>query len=212
MRIAQLLCVIGACVPLALEASAAESPEHGGSSVAVTNMGQAARGAALGRDTLINARRAETQESTQVDSGKGGGSKSRNAAVAVSPRRGSVAQERGVGQLAHSNADRVHSLLSKQAHRRIAQAASRPVGSNRAAATGNVVGRGTGLRSAIPVGLTTLPVSNSAARIRPSLKAVTGGSMIGGPHAVGPGGLGGPAFRRTAQRATIDGTQLHRKF
>ncbi len=209
MKIARLLCTIWVCAPLALDASAAESPERGGSSVAVADMGQAAGRAALGRNASIKAGRAETRESTQVDSGKGG-PKSRNAAADVSPRRGSVRPQRGVGQLAHGNADRLHSLLSKQARGRLAKASSRPVGSYGAATGSEGVVRGP--RGSNPVGGPKLAVSKNASQATTSVKTVVRESSIGGPHAGGLGRLGGPAIGRPANRATIDGTQLRRKF
>jgi hypothetical protein len=208
MKVARLLCAIWVCAPLALDASAAESPERGGSPVA--DMGQEAGRAALGRDTSIKAGRAETRESAQVDSGKGSGSKSRNAAADVSPRRGSVRPQRGVGRLAHSNADRLHSLLSKQARGRLANASSRPVGSNGAATGSDGVVRGP--RGSNPVGGPKLAVSKNASQATTSAKTVVGESSIGGPHAGRLGRLGGPPIGRTANRAAIDGTQLHRKF
>src|SRR5271166_5660715 len=143
MKIARLLCALWVCGPLALEANAAESPAHNGASVAAANMGQAAAGTTHGRDTGINAGRLVAQESTQAGSGKGDGSKGRNAAVAVSPRRGSVTPH-AAGPLARSNADRLHSLHPAKAGGRITPTANRRVGPNPAAASGNLSARGRG--------------------------------------------------------------------
>jgi hypothetical protein len=206
MKIARLLCVIWVCAPLALEAGAAGSPASGGSPVAA--MGQAAGGSAPARDTSIKAGRAETHESTQVGSAKAGGSKGRDAVVGGSPRNGSVARQRGAGQLARSNADRLHALLSARA-RGQRTAASNPVRST-PGATGNRMAGAS--RSSSPLAQRALPASKHPAPSATSVKAVVGGSRIGGPQTAGPGRLGGPAIGRTAHSATINGTQLHRKF
>ena len=212
MKIARLLCALWVCGPLALEANAAESPAHNGASVAAANMGQAAAGTTHGRDTSINAGRLVAQESTQAGSGKGDGSKGRNAAVAVSPRRGSVTPPHAAGPLARSNADRLHSLHPAKAGGRITPTANRRVGPNPAAASGNLSARGRGLPGASPQGLPTPPVATSAARVPPSVKAMVRGSIIGGPRAAGPGRVGGPATGRVANNTAIGGAQVHRKF
>jgi len=206
MKIARLLCVIWVCAPLALEAGAAGSPASGGSSAAA--MGQAAGGSAPARDTSIKAGRAQTHESTQAGSAKAGGSKGRNAAVAVAPRRGAVTPQRAAGQLARSNADRLHSLLSAKARER-RTAASNPVPSTRGATANRIAG---GSRTSSPLAQRTLPASKLPAPSATSVKAVAGSSRIGGPQTAGRGRLGGPAIGRTANSATINGTQLHRKF
>jgi hypothetical protein len=197
MRIPGILWLTLACLPLSLEASAAGSPERGGTSV-VAGIGDAAGRTAPDRDS----------RTTVVGSGKGGGLKDQDAMVAVTPRRGSATPQRGVGQLANSNADRLHSLLSAKARTRIAKASSR-VGSNDVA-TGNRVVRGP--RSASPMDQPTPPVSKFGARAVASVKLVAKDSRVGPPHAAGWGRLGGPAIGRTPNRAAIDGTQLHRRF
>jgi hypothetical protein len=206
MKIARLLCVIWVCAPLALEASAAGSPASGGSSVAA--MGQAAGGSAPARDTSIQAGRAETHESTPLGSAKAGHSKGRDAVVAGSPRNGSVARQRGAGQLARSNAARLHALLSAKARGR-RTAASNPARPTHGA-TGNRMAGGS--RSSSPLAERALPASKLPAPSATSVKAVARGSRIGGPQTAGPGRLGGPTIGRTANSATINGTQLHRKF
>jgi hypothetical protein len=194
MKLALRLCALWVCGPLALGASATESAAQGASSKA-------------GRPAV--------QESTHlhVDSGKGGGSKGRNAAVAVSPRRDAVTAPHAVGSLVRNNADRLRSLHLAKARGRIAPASSRSVGPDRAAATGNLAARAQGLRGATRVGLPALPVSQNAARVPSSVKAAAiRGPIIGGPRAAGPGRVGGPAIGRPAQNTAIDGAHMRRKF
>jgi hypothetical protein len=211
MKIARLLCALCVCGPLALEANAAESLAHNGASVAAAKMGQAAAGTTPGRDTSINAGRPVAPESTQADSGKGDGSKGRNAA-AVSPRRGPVTPLRGAGPLARNNADRLHSLHPAKAGGRITPIANRRVGPNPAVASGNLSARSRGLSGAGPQGAPTPLVATSAARVSSNVKAMVRGSIIGGPRAAGSGRVGGPATGRAANNTAIDGTQVRRRF
>ncbi|MGO9995124.1 MAG: hypothetical protein ACLPTF_21785 [Steroidobacteraceae bacterium] len=211
MKLAPLLRALCVCAPLALGASAAELPARNGAAVAVANTGQAVGGDAPGRDASINAGRPVAQESTHVDSGKGDGSKGRHAA-AVSPRRSSATPLRAAGPLARSNADRLRSLHPAKARGRITPTANRRVGPNPAAASGNLSARGRGLPGASPQGVPAPPVATSAARAPPNVKAMVRGSTIGGPRAVGPGRVGGPATGRAANNTAIDGTQVRRKF
>jgi len=166
----------------------------------VVDIGEAASRTALGRDSSIPV----------VGSENGGVSKRRDAMVAVSPRRGSATPQRVVDQLAHSNADRLHSMLSAKPRGRLAKASSRPVGSNHAATGGDGVVRGP--RGLNPAGKPKPAVSKNASQATTSVQTVAGGPRIRGPHAGGLGRLGGPATGRTANSATINGTQLHRKL
>jgi hypothetical protein len=192
MKLALRLCALWVCGPLALGASAAESAAQAAS---------------------IKTGRMAIQESTHVDSGKGGGSKGQNEARAVSPRRDSVTAPHAGGSLARNNADRLRSLHLAKARGRIAPASSRSVGPDRAAATGNLAARAQGLRGATRVGLPALPVSQNAARVPSSVKAAAiRGPIIGGPRAAGPGRVGGPAIGRPAQNTAIDGAHMRRKF
>jgi hypothetical protein len=225
MKVARLLCVLWACGPMALEAGAAESPAHNGASVAAADMGQAASGTALGRDTRIKAGRPAAQESTQTGSSTAAGSKGRNAAAAASPRRVSVTPPHAAGPLARSNADRLHSLHPAKERGRVAPNPNRHVGPTAAAASGKVSARGQGVPGASsqapptpPVATSaaqvpsSLPVATSVARIPPNVTPMVRTSSIGGPRAAGPGRLGGPPTGRTAHNGTISGTQLHHKF
>jgi hypothetical protein len=214
MKIAHLLCAIWLCAiwlcaPFALKVGAADSPEHIGSSAAATKMGQAAGRAAPSRDANIKPGHSESEKLTQVGSAKHDALKRPSAAIAASPHGGFITQQRGVGQVPRSNADRLSSQLSTKARGMIAKTSSRPIGSNHAAVAGNVVARG--VRGASPVGLPTLPAS-SAARISPTPTVVPPGSIVGGPHAAGAGRLGGPSTARNANSATINGSFRRRKF
>ena len=189
VKIARLLCALWVCGPLALEASAADSPARNGASEAAANTGQAAGSATPGRDMKLRAGRPVAQESAQAGSSKGDDSKGRNAASAASPRRGSVTPPHAAGSLARSNAKRLRSPHPAEAQGRITQTANGRVEPNAAAASRKL-----------------------SARPPPTVKAMVRGSMIGGPRAAGPQRLGGPATGRTANNATISGTQLHHKL
>jgi len=204
MKLAPLLCALSVCGPLTVEASAAESPARNGASVAAADMGQAAASTTPGRDKGLKAGRPVAQESVQAGSSKGDGSKGRNAAVAVSSRRGSLTPPRAAGPLARSNADRLHSLHPAKARGH--------VGPTAAAASGKLSARGQGVSGASPQALPTPPVATSVARVPPSVTPMVRSSTIGGPRAAGPGRLAGPATGRIAHNGTISGTQLHHKF
>lgn len=171
------------CAALALTAGAAEPPERGAASAAAAVMSEK-EGAA-----------------TPAHSGKGGGSKRRESAAPVAPNRRS-------GQLARSNTDRLNALLSARARGRIASPSSR-IGSTQGA-IGN--GLAAEARSASVLKQHTLPIYKSSAHAASSLNPAAKGSTIGGPHAAVPVRLGGPATPRTANSATLNGSQLHRKF
>jgi hypothetical protein len=194
MKLALRLCALCVCGPLALGARATESAAQGAS---------------------VKAGRPAVQESTHehVDLGKVAGSTARIAVVAVSPRRDSGTASHAVGSLARNNADRLRSLHLAKARGRIAPAASRSLGPDHAAATGNMTAQARGLRGATRAGLPTLPASQSAARVQPSVQAAAiRGPIIGGPRAAGPGRVGGPAIGRPAQNTAIDGAHMRRKF
>ena len=211
VKFARLLCALWACGSLSLGAGAAESLPYHSASVAA-DTGQASAGNAPGRDTSIKTGRPAAQESTRLDSGKGAGSTGRNAAVAASPRRGSVTPPHAAGPFARSNADRLHSLHPANARGRIAPTANRRVGPPAAAVGGNVSARGRALPGASPQPQPKSPVATPAVQVQPSVKSTIRGSIMGGPRPAGPGRLGGPATARTANNTAIDGTRLHRKF
>jgi len=183
-RVPGILWVALACLPLP----------------AAADVGEAASRTALGRDSSIAVAGAEN----------GGAPKRRDARTAVSPRRGSATPQRAVAQHAHGNADRLHSMLSANPRGRLAKASSRPVGSNHAATGGD--GVVSSPRGSNPAGKPKPAVSKNASQATTGVKTVADGSRIGGPHASGLGRLGGPATGRTANSATINGTQLHRKL
>jgi hypothetical protein len=187
LKASHILCAMLACAPLTFEARTTASSEDGRPSVAAANAGEAAGRAAPSRDA-----------------GTGGSSKGRDAAAAVSPRRGSVTPQRGVGQTARVDADRLHSLLSARARGRLARQPDRSVGSNRAATAGPGVREPQGVK---PAGRPPLVASNSAASPAARPAVIPRNSTIGGPQAQGFGRVGGPAISRTIHSATIDGTQ-----
>jgi hypothetical protein len=200
MKLAPLLWALSVW-PLSLAAGAAESPAHNAASVT------AAKGPAAAGITP----RSAVRESTHAGSSKGDGSKGRHAALAVSPRRGSVTPPRTAGPLARGSADRLRSPHpTAQVPGRVASTPNRRVGPP--AATGNVSARGQGLPGVGPQALRTPAVATGAVRAPPSVKAIARNSMIGGPRAAGSGRLGGPATGRTANNMAADGTQMHRKF
>jgi hypothetical protein len=226
MKVPHILCAMLACFPLASKASATESPERGGSSVAAADLGETGLRLDAERphfpqntrprtgtsiEIYTAAGRAVDRESTRLGSENGGGSRSRDAQEEVSRRPVSLVQQRGVGQVARGNADRLRSLISAQAHGRIAhQSNRRTIGSTRVATEGDRVDRTP--RGASPVRWPTRVASTIAARATTSQRVVARGATIGGPHASGLGWVGGPAINRTSHNATVDGSQLHHKF
>jgi hypothetical protein len=202
------LCAVLACAPLTVDARAPASSEDGSSSAAAANAGGAAGHAAPTRDTSNKAGHTGALESTQTGVRTGGGSKGRDAAMAVSPRHGSVMLRRGTGQAASGSAERLHALLNAQARGRLAHQPGRPIGSTRAA-TGVP-----GVRSSYGVGAAGQPklVSKRTASPAPKLTATPRESTIGGPHVQSAGRVGGPVVGRTNHSAAIDGTELRRKF
>jgi hypothetical protein len=209
MKASHLLCAMLVCAPLTFAACASASSEDVRSSAALAGIGEAAGAAAPGRNISTEAGRGQARTNGLVRSENGGGSKGRGAEPAILRRDNSVLPQRGVGQVTRSNADRVRSLLSAQARERIAKASSR-VGPTRAAAGGNMLLRAS--PGASSVGRFAPAPSKIAARAAASLKAIAGNSTIGGPYSSGPGRLGGPTIGRTVYSATVDATQLHRKY
>jgi len=66
-----------------------------------------------------------------------------------------------------------------------------------------------GRQSSPSFGAASRPV---ASRPVASLKALASNGVIGGPHAAGPGMVGGPATGKRVFNASIDGTALRRRF
>src|SRR6202142_3448440 len=136
MNGSHFLCAVLACAPLTVDARAPASSEDGSSSSAAANAGGAAGHAAPTRDTRNKAGHTGALESTQTGVRKGGGSKGRDAAMAVSPRHGSVMLRRGTGQAASGSGERLHALLNAPARGRFARHPGRSVGSTRASTGG----------------------------------------------------------------------------
>jgi hypothetical protein len=208
MKVSHILCAVLACAPLSFAARATAASEDGHSSAAVANAGGAAGRAAPTRDSSSKAGRTSDLESSQTGVRTRGSSTGRDAAAAVSPRHGSMPQ-RGIGRTLGGNADRLHSLLNAQGRGRLARQPGRRVGSTRAATGGPSVRAPNGVGAA---GQPNLAASKRTASPAPKLAAISRDSTIGGPHAQGIGRLGGPVIGRTTHSATIDGTQLRRKF
>jgi hypothetical protein len=207
-KIARLLCALWVCGPLVVEAGAAEAPAGNDASAALVDSGHDAADSTPGRDANIKAGRPVAQGPTEARSGEVGGSTGRHATVPVSPHRDSFTPPHAAGPFARSNADRLHSLSGAKARDSVAKAPNRMESAK--ATAGNMAGRGIHGSS---VGSPIPPVSNRAIRGGDSLAVVARGSSIGGgSYARGYGRLPGPATGRTARNASIDGTQLHRKF
>jgi len=197
MRVSHILCAIMACAPLALEARATASSEDGGSSVVAANAGEAAGRTAPDRNANTKARRTPGRSSNQTGAQTGSGSKGRDAAVAASPRRGSVTPQR------------LHSPLNAQARGRPAR---QPGGRGSTRAVTHGADNVRGPQGLSPAGQSRPAASNSAAPPAARLTSTLGNSAIGGRHAQGLGRVGGPAISRTTHSATLDGTQLRHKF
>jgi hypothetical protein len=135
-----------------------------------------------------------------------GASANESAAQGASSKAGhpvvhAVTAPHAVGSLARNTADRLRPLHPAKARGGVAPASM--LGPDRAAATGTMAARAQGLRGATRAGLPAPPVSKNAA-IR--------GPIIGGPHAAGPGQVGGPPVGRTVRNTAIDGAHMRRKF
>jgi hypothetical protein len=193
MRMSHLLCAVLACAPLIFEARSTASSADGSSSAAAANVGEAAGGAAPSRNA--------------------GSKRGRTGNRGPNPV--------GVAQTARSNADRLHSLLNAQARGRLARQPGRG-GSTRAVTHGPDDVRG--LHGASLAGQSKMAVSNGAAppaaetagqsklAASKSTAAMPRNSALGGSHVQELGRVGGPAISRATHSATVDGTQLHRKF
>jgi hypothetical protein len=211
MKIARLLCMVWACAPLI-------------------------GGIAIAADPDAKAGRAESRESTPVESGNAAAARppvKAAHAVAASPRHGRpVVPQRGTVQPVRTNTDRLHALLAKSARGRTAKASVRSGAGNRTSAAGKTSAAVHGA-NASAVGLPTFQVSKAVTRFTTPAKTVTPkSSMLGGAHAAGPPRLGGPAIDRAASgraasgraasgraasapaatAASVDGTQVHRRF
>jgi hypothetical protein len=208
-KMSHILCAMLACAPLTFDARATASPEDGRSSPAAANAGEAAGRAAPSRNAGTKRGRTGDRGANQAGARTGSGSKGRDAAVADSPRRGSVTPQGGIAQAGRSNADRLHSLLSTQARGRLARQPGR-AGSTRAVTHGPDDVRGP--QGVSPAGQPKMAASNGVAPPAARQSSTPKNPAIGGPHAQGLGRVGGPAISRATHGATVDGTQLHRKF
>jgi hypothetical protein len=159
MKVPQILCALLLCTASAWEAPAVASPERGGSVTEPDSANtdgpkeakpsparQTGRSrAATGEDMSTKAGRTNERRSPPVGSDKSVGSTGRNPGAAASRGRDSAALQRGMGQLARPNADRLRSLLSAQARGRpTRQPSRRPGGPIRAATDGAAAARGLG--------------------------------------------------------------------
>ena len=176
-----LLWALLVCAPLTLAAQASASSEDGSPSATVANMRAAAGRAATTRDS---------------------------SSKAVSPRRGSVMPQRGIGRAAGGNAGRLPTRLNAQARGRVAPQRGRLRGSTRAASGGPVERSSQGVGA---VGAPKLAVSNHTPSPVPNQTAIPRASALGGPHVQSVGRLGGPVIGRTNHNAVINGTELRRK-
>jgi hypothetical protein len=221
-KLTRLLCALFACGPLALGVRAAELSGQGAGSAATAKGGHAADGNAPGEQKGLKTARPGTQESTHADpvndaASKGAASKGGNAAAAL-PLHRTAAAHSGAAHTDRGNAERLHSV------QRNARALGSPArqssrggrgGSTRAVSLDSH--NSGGPRGASPANQPRLTASNMPARATARLMSSPRmssprNSGVGGPHAQGIGQVGGPAVGRVTHSATIDGTQLHRKF
>jgi len=148
---------------------------------------------------------------TAAAAGQAVGSKRGTPAAAVAPRRVPSTPPRPTGHLAHGTMDRLHSLLSKPVRVRIPTPSRRRVALTLPARGTDAVARsrspGVGSAEHTP----KVRTFGLAARL-PSSKTPPRGATIGGPRATPAARLGGPAVRRSANTAVIDGADVHRRF
>ena len=198
MKVSHIMCAMLACA-LTFEARATGSILDGGVS----------RRTAPSRDESSEAARTSDRRPAHTGAGSGVAPKRRDAAAAPSPRRGSMGPPRGAALAARGTASRQHSPPSAQARGRLARQTNGLGGSAGAAAgwPGITGSHGAGPGPAGPPKLTA-----SAPPAAPRQSVTRKNSTIGGPHAQGFGRVGGPAISRTTHSATVDGTQLRRKF
>jgi hypothetical protein len=162
------------CTMFAFAARATAAPDDGNPASTPANRASAAHGTAV-RDPRIEAQR--------------------------TPRRASATPQ-GVHQSGAGSAERLHSLLNKQARGHLARQPGRPVGSIRAATGGPGVGR-PALKPAI---------SKRSALPLPKLTPMPRNAPIGGPRVQSAGRLGSAAIGRINRSGAMDGMQFHHKF
>jgi hypothetical protein len=198
---AALVCLIGCCVTLTLEAAAAESLARSGSQPGVTDMAAATEGTATHAQARIDGR-SNPREPSAAASGTGAAERvpsgGRHAASEVAPRPTPFGP-RGSGAPARSNTDRLHALLDKTARGRTAKPSGRRVAAGTSPSGGAAAPtRGS---STLPKGVAQLQVAKTVNVLRTLPKAGARATMLGGPAS----GLG-------AHGSTINGTRAHRKF
>ena len=196
------------CTALAAEASEAAPVQPGGSVTAdPANEGgpneaqrshapQTARsGTVPAEDASKKAERADERQSPRAGPDKSAGSTGGNPAAAPSRSRDSAAPQRGVGQLARPNADRLRALLNAQARGRPAQQPRRgSVAPGRAATNGRGTVAG---RSGVDQGSRPTPATPGR------VAAASGPSAVAsGPSAVASGSAAA-APSRTAVAAGL---------
>jgi hypothetical protein len=163
------------CTMFAFAARATAAPDAGNPPSTPANTASTAHGTANARDARIEAQGA--------------------------PRRASAAPQ-GVRQSGAGSAERLHSLLGKQAHGHLARQPSRPVGSIRAA-------------SGVPGVLRPArnpAISKRSAPPLPKLTAMPRNPAIGGPRVQSAGRLGSAAIGRINRGGAMDGMQFHHKL
>jgi hypothetical protein len=214
MKMPKILWVMLLCTPLASEAAESASLQRGG---AVTETDSAtARGpnetkpsrapqtarsrTVPGEDTGAKTDHADDRQSPRPRPETSVGSTSGNPGAATSQGRGSAAPQRGMGQVARPNADRLRALLNAQARGRLARQPGRSsVGPRRAAIDGRrtVLGRrGGGQVSPTPVasgptagasGPATVASGSAAGASRPATVASGSAAGASGPANVASG-------------------------
>lgn len=219
MKATHVVCAILACAALLLEARAGASAGDGRPAQPQANAGQAAGPATPDRDASVRPQGTRHPEPNRARPRTGSGSTGggwrgraapKGAAATGSGSTGSGSTARGAAQAGRANADRLHSLLNARAQGHVVRQPGRAVGSPRGAAGGPAVHGAP--PSVAPASQPKPAAANSVPgpTVRPAV--IPRSPSIGGPHAQVSGRVGGPAINGPKHNATIDGTQLRRKF
>jgi len=202
MKAAAILWAGLACFMFTFPARATAAADDLHSSSVPDNVQSAADAAAPARGPRARPERTSAAPALRSGAQPNAGSKGRNSPVAA-PSRGLQPPQRGTPQMAGGSAHDVHSLLNTQTRGRVSRQASRPIGSNRAAAGGRE------LRAPGSMGS---PSASTLPALKRNVIAAPRSSAIGGPRVQSAARLGGAPGGRTNHSMGVDGTQLHRKF
>jgi len=220
MKVPQILWVMLLCTALASEAAEAASVQPSGSVTAdpanegAPNEAQPSHApqtafsrTVAGEDASKKAERADERQSPRAGPDKSVGSTGANPGAAASRGRESAAPQRGTGQLARPNADRLRSLLNAQARGRPVQQPRRgSVAPGRAAINGRAAvpgrgGVGQGSRPT-PATLGRTAVASGPTAVASGPSAVASGSAAAAPSPTAAAAGQSPVISNSAVRAT----------